>query len=73
MQKSNINDEIYNENDCCFFRNYVQAAHYIAWGCKLVDLFVDKNMKLVFVFNKTDHEWARIKWGKNNLENGKSK
>lgn len=66
---SELTGKMYENEDCCFFRNYVQAAHYYSWGCELVDLFVDSNMKWVYVFKKTDHEWAKIKWAEKQREN----
>lgn len=62
---SDLNGKMYENEDVVFFRNHVQAAHYYAWGCELVDQFVDSNMKWVFVFKKSDHEWAKIKWSEN--------
>lgn len=58
----------YENEDCHFFRNYIQAAYYFSWGCELVDLFVDGDMKWVFVFKKSDHEWAKLKWAEKNKE-----
>ena len=69
---SELTGEVYENEDCCFFRNYVQAAYYIAWGCKLVDLFVDNNMKLVFVFLKSDHMKVRDRWGTKNSKDNKN-
>ena len=45
-----------------FFRNYIQAAHYISWGCKIYDIFTDSQCKLVFVFSKSDHMKYRDRW-----------
>ena len=66
---SELTGEMYEDEEHCFFRNYVQAAHYYSWGCELVDLFVDSNMKWVYVFWKADHEWAKIKWAERQNEN----
>lgn len=63
MNKSELTGKWYQDEDCVFFRNYVQAAHYIAWQAKLIDLFTDSEMKLVFVFSKKDHEILRDRWG----------
>ena len=65
---SELTGEYYENEDCCFFRNYVQAAHYYSWGCKLVDLFVDSNNKWVFVFWKKDHLRCRDRWNDKNRE-----
>lgn len=62
---SELTGELYENEDCCFFRNYVQAAHYYAWGAKLVDLFVDDNMKWVYVFKKSDHAKMKDRWNAN--------
>lgn len=62
---SELNGQMYEAEDCCFFRNPIQSAHYKQWGCELVDLFVDGQMKWVFVFKKSDHDWAKIKWAEN--------
>lgn len=63
MTISDITGISYEENDCVFFRNYVQAAHYISWGAKLIDVFTDSDCKLVFVFLKEDHIKYRDIWG----------
>lgn len=59
---SELNGKMYEAEDCNFFRNPLQSAYYRQWGCELVDLFVDGNMKWVWVFWKKDHDWAKIKW-----------
>lgn len=59
---SELTGKMYENEDCYFFRNYVQAAYYYSWGCELVDLFVDSNMKWVYVFWKSDHEKVKNKW-----------
>jgi hypothetical protein len=66
---SEITGKFYEDEDCCFFRNYVQAAHYYAWGCELVDLFVDDNMKWVYVFKKEDHRKYFDRWINQNKGN----
>lgn len=63
MTKSDVTGKWYEENDCVFFRNYVQSAHYIAWGGELVDLFTDSQNKLVFVFTKDTHNRLKMRWG----------
>lgn len=60
-----LTGKMYENEDVVFFRNPVQAAHYYSWGCELVDLFVDSNMKWVYVFWKKDHAWAKFKWTEN--------
>lgn len=69
---SEITGKFYEDEDCCFFRNYVQAAHYYAWGAKLVDLFVDDNMKWVYVFKKSDHRKYFDRWINQNKEKEES-
>ncbi len=66
---SELNGQFYEAEDCCFFRNPTQSAYYRHWGCELVDLFVDSNMKWVYVFRKSDHEWAKLKWAENKDKN----
>lgn len=65
---SELNGKMYDIEDCCFFRNYIQSAYYRSWGCELVDLFVDGNMKWVFVFKKSDHFRCRERWNDRNKE-----
>jgi hypothetical protein len=62
MTKSDITGLWYEEADCVFFRNYVQSAHYISWGAKLLDVFTDSECKLVFVFSKEDHNRVKKRW-----------
>lgn len=62
--KSDTTGLWYDSEDCVFFRNYVQAAFYISWGCKLIDIFTDSNTKLVFVFTKEDHKKYIDRWMK---------
>lgn len=63
--KSDVTGLLYEVEDCVFFRNYVQAAYYNAWGATLIDLFIDSNMKWVFVFSKKDHERFKMRWKDN--------
>lgn len=63
---SELTGELYEDEETVFFRNYIQAAHYYSWGCKLVDLFVDSQMKWVFVFKKEDHLKYRDRWNDKN-------
>lgn len=67
--ESDVTGLVYEAEDCVFFRNYVQAAYYNAWGATLIDLFTDSNMKWVFVFSKEDHRKYIDKW----MENKKMK
>ena len=66
---SELSGKIYEAEDCCFFRNPIQSAHYYNWGCELVDHFVDSQMKWVWVFWKKDHAWAKLKWIENKDKN----
>lgn len=63
MSQSELTGEWYCDEDMCFFRNYIQAAHYRSWGAKLWDVFVDSQYKWVFVFSKEDHAKYRDRWG----------
>lgn len=60
---SEFTGKTYIDEDCVFFRNYIQAASYISWGAKLIDVFTDSQCKLVFVFSKLDHAKYRDRWG----------
>lgn len=60
--QSNLTGQDYNDSDCVFFRNVLQSAFYFFRGCKLIDLFVDDNLKFVFVFSKTDHNKVKMEW-----------
>lgn len=60
---SETTGKCYEDEDCVFFRNYVQSAYYIEWGAELIDIFTDSLHKLVFVFTKDDHNRLKEKWG----------
>lgn len=62
LQISELNGEKYDDSDCVFFRNPTQAAHYLFWGAKLVDLFVGGDMKIVYVFLKKTHNKLKYRW-----------
>lgn len=68
--KSEITGKYYEDEECVFFRNYIQSAYYIEWGAKLIDIFTDSKHKLVFVFSKADHEKYKMKWGSKRLDFG---
>lgn len=57
-----ITGQTYQDEDVVFFRNLYQSSFYIFNGAKLIDIYCDKNMKLVFVFLKKDHYYLRKKW-----------
>lgn len=59
---SNLNGELYESEDCHYFKNYIQAAYYYKWNCKLIDLDVGTDMKWIFAFKKSDHEKVKDKW-----------
>lgn len=65
---SNITGEFYEENDCVFFRNAMQSAFYVFYNARLEDIFVDDNMKFVFVFSKNDHKRLIQKWNDNKVK-----
>lgn len=52
----------YENEDAVFFRNYRQAAKYISWNAKLLDIFTDSNDKLVFVFERETHNKLIKRW-----------
>lgn len=62
--RSDISGLEYYDEDCVFYRNYIQAAYMIEWGAKLIDLFTDSKHKLVFVFTKEDHKRYIDRWMK---------
>lgn len=62
IEISNITGKTYEDRDCVFFRNPIQSAFYVFKGAKLVDLFVDDEMKFVFVFSREDHECLKMIW-----------
>lgn len=66
---SNITDKPYEIEKCVFFRNLTQSAFYVHHNCKIVDVFTDSNMKLVFVFTKEDHKKILPLWMENKIEN----
>lgn len=68
LQVSETTKKIYDDSNCVFFKNYVQAAHYLEWGAELVDLFTTQDFKLVFVFSKADHEKYKMRWGSSKRE-----
>lgn len=61
----------YEAEDCVFFRNTLQSAFYVFHGAKLVDAFVDNNLKFVFTFYKTDHERLKMLWRNSSIEKEK--
>lgn len=61
----------YEAEDCVFFRNTLQSAFYKFYGAELIDMFVDDNMKFVFVFSKIDHERLKMLWKNANIEKDK--
>lgn len=60
--QSEITGEWYQTEDAVHFRNHYQAAHYRAWGAKLIDLFVDSQYKWVYVFDREDHNRLKMRW-----------
>lgn len=59
---SNITNTYYNDEDCVFFRNPIQSAFYVFRQAELQDLFVDDNLRFVFVFSKKDHSRLKLEW-----------
>ena len=68
---SETTEKYYEDEDCVFFRNTLQSAFYKFHGAELVDLFVDNNMKFVFVFYKKDHERLKMLWRNSNIAKDK--
>lgn len=66
---SSITGEGYFSEDMVHFLNCAQSARYIEWGAKLWDLQVNSEHKLIFVFSKKDHAWAKLKWAENKDKN----
>ena len=64
---SSITNLPYENEDCVFFRNTLQSAFYVFQGAKLVDLFVDNNMRFVFVFSKEDHHRLKLLWANSDI------
>jgi hypothetical protein len=69
--RSDVTGKYYEDEDCVFFRNTLQSAFYRFHDAELVDLFVDDNMRFVFVFYKRDHERLKMIWKDSNI--GKDK
>ena len=69
--RSDVTGKYYEDEDCVFFRNALQSAFYKFHDAELVDLFVDDNMRFVFVFYKEDHERLKMLWKDSNI--GKDK
>jgi hypothetical protein len=65
-QVSELTGQVYDDDDMVHFRNYVQSAYYVAWGAKLVDLYVSSDMKFVYIFSKEDHNRYKMRWGQKN-------
>ena len=66
IQISELTGEAYDDEKMVYFKNYVQSAHYVAWGARLTDLYVASDMKFVFVFSKEDHQKYKMRWGQKN-------
>ena len=63
---SDVTGKTYATENVHFFRNPLQSAYYMSWGGSnvLVDLFVDGQNKLVFVFEKSTHDKLKDRWRK---------
>lgn len=61
-QISNLDGSMYKDEDVVYFRNILQSIFYLEHSAELVDLFVDGNHKLVFVFSRLSHEMIISKW-----------
>lgn len=60
--KSDVTGMFYENEECVFYRNHIQAARYLEWGATIIDIFTDSKHKLVFVFSKADHEKYLQRW-----------
>lgn len=72
LNTSDVTGITYQEEDCVFYRNWVQSAFMLEHGARLVDLFTDSKHKLVFVFTKADHKRIIPLWLENNKAVGVS-
>ena len=68
---SKITGKKYKDENHVFFRNTLQSAFYVFHGAKLVDIFVDDNMRFVFVFSRTDHDKLKLLWKNSSIEKDK--
>ena len=68
---SDLTGTQYEDEDCVFFRNTLQSAFYVFHGAILIDIFVDDNMKFVFVFTKADHNKLKLLWKNSSIEKDK--
>ena len=63
--RSKITNELYDKNDCVFFKNPIQSAFYFENGIIPVDIFPEEDGKWVWVFWETDHRKMIDKWNDN--------
>ena len=66
--KSEITGLYYEDEAHVFFRNTLQSAFYMFYGAKLIDIFVDDKMRMVYVFTKIDHERLKMLWKNSQVE-----
>lgn len=62
MKLSKTSSTYYDEDECIFIKNPKQAAFYILNESKLIDLFSNDELELVYVFLKIDHEKCGEMW-----------
>lgn len=62
----------YEVEDCVYFRNIHQSAFYIANNAKIIDVFTDSQGKIVFCFDREEHN-RLIKLWMANKENSQYK
>ena len=67
--KSDVTGIVYEAEDCVFFRNLHQCAFYIDHHAKIIDVFTDGDGKLVFVFDRKQHNELIKLWVANKGEN----
>ena len=62
LEFSEVTGKTFESEECVFFRNIFQCAFYLAHNCPVQDVFVDSEMRLVFVFKKDDHKKILPLW-----------
>ena len=70
--RSELTNQLYDEDDCVFFRNPLQSAFYRENGANLIDIFT-RDGKWVWVFSRKDHNLLRSKWKERREENERGK
>ena len=66
--RSEVTGIEYEAENAVYFRNLHQSAFYIEHNAKIIDIFTDGSNKLVFVFDRQEHN-ELIKLWMTNKEN----